>query len=179
MKLIENNHYVVKDKNDNDMIWKFVRYETYSSLPTDCIFEHISGSEYLVKDSSIKPEFAFPEMYVGKLTISPCITEEVEKEFFIKNLDFIKTRRCFIENLTIRDSIISINAGLVTEQRMLNIYEELLSLYVTDRRKYENDIDNANMEIKKIKSFDRSFLIKILETYDESEKFRDIVEQYL
>lgn len=175
MNLIENKLYIVKDKNDNDMIWKFVRYITYSSLPTDCIFEHISGSDYIVNASPIKPEFAFPLDLIYKLNISLCLTDEDKKEFISKNLDFIKKRKCFVENLTIKDSIISINDGLVKESKMLTIYEELLSLYDNDRQKYGNDIDEAKEKIQKIKSFDRSFFIKILETYDENERFKNII----
>lgn len=35
------------------------------------------------------------------------------------------------------------------------------------------------MEIEKIKTFDRNFLIKILETYDENERFVNIATPYL
>lgn len=175
MELVENKLYVVKDKNGNDMIWKFKRYITYNTLPTDCIFEHISGSNDIVKNSPIKPELAFPLGLIDKLKISLHLTDDDKKNFIKNNLEFIKTRKCFVDNLTIKDSIDSINEGLLKENKMLKIYEELLSLYDNDRNKYGKDIDEANTEINKIKSFDRTFFIKILETYDDNERIKNII----
>lgn len=101
------------------------------------------------------------------------------KEFISMNYNYIKTRKWYIDNENITNTIKVVNDAKNINNRLIKMYTEIINLYLSDVTNHEILLDYYREKLRQRVCFNRDTFIDIIKHFDSNLKIRDAIEELI